>query len=372
MHRPDLIAAWRHESPDPTSRRLRVGVLTFHRCINYGSYWQARCLVEGLRRAGHDAVLLDHRSVRIDRVEWRCALQPLLPQWSSREDRAAYARKTRNFLREIEALPLSAPFPLEQPGRMPVMDAVVIGSDEVWNLAHPWYGGFAPFFGEGLRAAAVVAYAASCGNHDADKGLPDAWAERLGSFRAIAVRDYNSQALVADALGAAPPMVLDPCLQFPPAVAAIAPEGMKPGEFALVYGHNFAPWFADAARRWAAERGLPLVSVGYRNDWADRQWLDAGPREFAGLVAGAGAVFTNFFHGCVFALLNDRPLACAGSPYRMNKVRDLVRALDAGRHLVFDEAGIDAALEGTPGPRVASAVAAARAESTAYLEAALG
>ena len=24
----------------------RIGVLTFHRCINYGSYWQARCLVE--------------------------------------------------------------------------------------------------------------------------------------------------------------------------------------------------------------------------------------------------------------------------------------------------------------------------------------
>ncbi len=35
---------------------LRVGVLTFHRCINYGSYWQARCLVEGLRVAFPSAV----------------------------------------------------------------------------------------------------------------------------------------------------------------------------------------------------------------------------------------------------------------------------------------------------------------------------
>jgi hypothetical protein len=23
-----------------------VGVLTFHRCVNNGSYWQARCLVD--------------------------------------------------------------------------------------------------------------------------------------------------------------------------------------------------------------------------------------------------------------------------------------------------------------------------------------
>ena len=32
---------------------MKVGVLTFHRCINFGSYWQARCLVEGLRSRGH-------------------------------------------------------------------------------------------------------------------------------------------------------------------------------------------------------------------------------------------------------------------------------------------------------------------------------
>jgi hypothetical protein len=38
------------EGVTPASPIRRVGVLTFHRCINYGSYWQARCLVEGLRK----------------------------------------------------------------------------------------------------------------------------------------------------------------------------------------------------------------------------------------------------------------------------------------------------------------------------------
>lgn len=368
MHRPDLLAARRRDSIDEPARALRIGVLTFHRCINYGSYWQARCLVEGLRRAGHDAVLLDHRSARIDRVEWRCALQPRLPERSTREDMRAYARKARTFLREIEALPLSAPFPLEQPGQMPPMDLVVVGSDEVWNLAHPWYGGFAPFFGEGLRADEVVAYAASCGNHDAAAGLPDEWAARLGNFREIAVRDYNSRALVEQALGTEPPMVLDPCLQFPPEVAPLTPEGFEAGHFALVYGHGFPDWFADGARRWARERGLPLVSVGYRNDWADAQWLDAGPLEFAGLMAGSAAVLTTFFHGCVFALLNDRPFACAGSPYRMNKIRDLIRTTGAGRHLLTGNAGFAAALDAPPGADVAHAIAGLRVQSDAYLQ----
>lgn len=39
----------RDELRDEVDRRCRISVLTFHCCINYGSYREARCLVEGLR-----------------------------------------------------------------------------------------------------------------------------------------------------------------------------------------------------------------------------------------------------------------------------------------------------------------------------------
>ena len=57
-----------------TGRGKKIGVLTFHKCINYGSYWQARCLVEALRRRGHDAELLDHDCGCVRRAE--VALRP--------------------------------------------------------------------------------------------------------------------------------------------------------------------------------------------------------------------------------------------------------------------------------------------------------
>ena len=62
------------------ARRKKVGVLTFHKCINYGSYWQARCLVEWLLARGHDAELLDHDCACVRRAEAKCALQPKLPE----------------------------------------------------------------------------------------------------------------------------------------------------------------------------------------------------------------------------------------------------------------------------------------------------
>jgi len=52
---------------------LKVDVLTFHKCINYGSYWQAHCLVEHNRSRGHEAGLLDHGCRCVRRAEVRCA-----------------------------------------------------------------------------------------------------------------------------------------------------------------------------------------------------------------------------------------------------------------------------------------------------------
>src|SRR3954466_3888030 len=85
----------------------KIGVLTFHRCINYGSYWQARCLVEGLRARGRETVLLEHHSSRVNLAEWRCALQPVLPTPVPKSDHSLYADKIRKFFNAFAALPCS-------------------------------------------------------------------------------------------------------------------------------------------------------------------------------------------------------------------------------------------------------------------------
>jgi hypothetical protein len=353
--------------------REPIGILTFHRCINHGSYWQARCLADGLRARGRAAVILDHRCERADGAERACALEPTLPTPVPSGDRPRYHAKLLKFQRAISGLPLSAAFDLHDPSRMPPLDTVVVGSDEVWNLRHPWYGGATAFFGAGIPARRLVSYAASFGNYDAADGLEQRWSDSLRAFVAIAVRDDNSRAIVADALGEMPSMVLDPCLQFP-----ADPEGAWEGPdepFAAVYGHNFSDEFAREVRRWATARGLPLVSIGYRNDWADVQWLEAGPHDFAHAMARASAVATNFFHGCVFALRNERPFVCEASPYRGTKVRGLMSQVGAEHRLV--DAGTpsseyDRRLRETVEPAVVRRIGLLRERSARYLDAALG
>jgi hypothetical protein len=351
---------------------VKVGVLTFHRCINYGSYWQARSLVEGLRARGLEAVLLDHDSGRVNLAEWRCALSPMLPAAVPPADRPLYRDKICKFLHALASLPLSRRFSLEDSAEMESFDVVVVGSDEVWNLSHPWYGGCGLFFGDGVRAGRLVSYAASFGSHAKLEGLVPWWAERLRRFEAISVRDETSRGLVRAMLGAAPELVLDPCLQFELPLEPVALDDERP--FVAVYGHSFSDGFGREVRRWARSRGYRLVSVGYRNEWADEQQIAAGPHEFARLLARAEAVATNFFHGCVFALRHATPFTCELSPYRSTKIRDLLTMVGGTRHLVSEEtpaAAYDDCL-GTPvEPDVLGRIGAFRRSADAYLNAAL-
>jgi hypothetical protein len=351
---------------------MKVGVLTFHKCINYGSYWQARCLVEGLRSRGHDAELLDHDCQCIRRAEAKCAFQPKLPERTPRHEFRSYAAKTRRFIHAIRRLPLSRRFSLHAPRDAGRYDTIVVGSDEVWNFRHPWYGSKPIFFGDDLQTDRLVSYAASFGNHSAWDGIDPAWARKLSRFSAISVRDENSWHLVRGGTDREPQIVLDPCLQFPEAIREANRVGS--GSDAVVYGYGFPEWLAQRIRTWAARRNVRLVSVGYSNAWADEQRIDIGPIEFARTIAGARAVVTNFFHGCVFALLNGKPWASVPSDYRSIKIPDLANTLGAEHRIVSEQTPpreLDELLDTPVVRHVTSRVDEYRARSDAYLDAAL-
>jgi len=316
-------------------KALKIGILTFHRCINYGSYWQAMALAEGLKGRGHDVVILDHYARHIDIAEWKCALQPLLPAPVPYSDQALYSEKIKGFFRAFEDMPLSSRFPIDDPEVMEECDIVVVGSDEVWNFFHPWYCKQPIFFGTGLNAKRVIAYSASFGNYPSNYDMEWKWAEQLRNFDMISVRDRNSQELVERATGATPELVLDPCLQFP-IVPADGEHPILNKKYIAAYGHSFSPSFIRDITQQAKTLGLPMISIGYRNDWADEQWITADPIQFRLFMSRAAAVVTNFFHGSIFALHYQKPFACEAMPYRLNKIMGLLSKIQGEQHLVSE------------------------------------
>lgn len=307
--------------------------------------------------------LLDYRSRRADQLERACALRPVLPTPVPTGDLPLYFMKAVRLGAALRRLPRSHPFDLHNPSASPECEAAVIGSDEVWNFAHPMYPGMHLFFGKGLRSGRLLSYAASVGGYTGE--IPDWAAKELGRFHAISVRDESSRSVIGRALGRSVPVVPDPCLQFPPDV--------RPAAFSkptlVVYGHNFDPVFASAVQDHAIRNGLPIVSVGYRNAWAHRQWITASPREFAGAIRAAACVATNFFHGCIFSLLAKKPFVAELSPYRSTKVADLLSRLGCTQRAASGDA-VHIALDNAPDTSVYERLKTWRSIGDAYLEAA--
>lgn len=351
---------------------MKIGILTFHRCINYGSFWQAYNLSNELRKRGHSTFILDHRSRKVDFREFRCALRPLAPASSHKDDHYFYRRKVDKFFKAFRDLALSPAFDLEDPSRIEEYDLILVGSDEVWNLAHPWYRNYPVFFGDGLSSR-VVSYAASFGNYDASFMLGKEWSDRLRKFDKISVRDENSRNIVRNSLGIDPHIIIDPCLQFRINIERkdtfIA---YKP--YVAVYGHSFTESIIREVVSWSRRRKLPLVSIGYRNDWADEQWLNAGPYEFASFIKQSDAVITNFFHGCIFALNNMKPFICETMPYRSIKIKDLMERTGGMKHLFSGKmsgASFNSLLSDPPEERIYTTIGKLRKDSDAFLNTSL-
>ena len=133
-------------------------------------------------------------------------------------------------------------------------------------------------------------------------------------------------------------------------------------------------WLGKLVRSWAERRGITLLSVGYSNDWAHKQLIDCAPTEFPRVIAGAHAVVTNFFHGCVFALLHGKPWAACPSDYRAIKIPDLAALLGVEQRLIDEQtppATVAELLETPLQPEVSATIDRLRARSNGYLDAAL-
>jgi hypothetical protein len=80
----------------------------------------------------------------------------------------------------------------------------------------------------------------------------------------------------------------------------------------------------QAVKEYARKKGKQLVSVGYRNAFCDQNVISVGPFEFLGYYRAASEVITSMFHGTIFAIKYNKPVAVVVDPYRTNKLASML------------------------------------------------
>ena len=266
---------------------MKAGILTFHSADSYGAVLQARALVEVLRSLGHDASVIDYapayltKPYRLWRNDW---WKHPVGTAKNLANSFAVARRRRGFQAFREGMHLT-PFPPEG------LDAVIIGSDQVWN--RHLNGGELLWFAQDpvFDHPRNIAYAASTGSVPLPEGVD------FGRFHRLSVREPRLQAELA-ARGFASTLVLDPVLLAGKDVLdALADPCPVKGRYVVAYEVIDNPQVMQIASRF----GLPVVRIASNPRLGGRKQYVPG--EFISLIRGAEHVVASSFHAVAVAKL---------------------------------------------------------------------
>lgn len=300
---------------------MKIGIITMHKVLNFGSALQAYALQRVLDNNGYDCEIIDYdfppRSPFLDRLNTtvRFWIYQLRTGTFFEKSKKSYFK---DFYKRFFRLS-SKRYDKQTIARVnDIYDAFLTGSDQVWNPT--WIKDDTTF----LLSFAVddkpkCSYASSFAMSDIPDVYESVYKRNLCRYRCITVREKSGVGIVKGLIGEKPELVLDPTLLLKSDDyhklsdrSSLHIKGSYILVYMLTYMYNPFPEVNNIVRMVHERMGGNVVYLGsgkfsaYRKDCICVENL--GPCEFISLIEEASFVITSSFHGTAFASIFNKPL----------------------------------------------------------------
>lgn len=329
---------------------MKIGILNFHRALNYGAVLQCYGLQETLKSLGHDVSVIDYRPQIIEQgnrkyfnLSYLKECKFILFIKSFIATILLLFKKTKaiksfdNFLNRY--LNVSKPvITLDNVKLLDKYDIIFVGSDQVWS--EKIIGIDDIFLGNFKREhVKYVSYAASLGaSAYFDDPKQQKLLEYLHNYSKLSVREgYLKDWLKANGFDSQ--VTLDPSLLAPEKVfdsIAIQPGIDNYVLFIQVSPCDGAYQFAE---RLASQLDCKLVSL-QRYSLSNKVMQGIMPSEYCGLVKYAKCVVTVSFHASAFSIVFRKDfyaMECDSD----ERSRNIMNALNLSHRLVSPQSNIE-------------------------------
>lgn len=298
---------------------MSVGILTFHAGFNHGAFLQAFALQNALFRLNVQNTIINYINWNQYLKEYRFAL------WSKNVFLLGEkANRVRKFIKSRKKFYQTKRIFNADQKIINQFDAVIFGSDEIWNLDNCVFGYDSVYFGDQINTK-KLAYAPSFGSTNAGSGIPANINKNLKKFDLISVRDQNSYDILKENISIDPQIVPDPTFIYD--ILHVAKNCNKKN-FILIYANDLRSNFVKKIKKFAIDSGKRIISIGYRKNWADENFTNITPFELLGYFLKSDFVFTDLFHGTIFSVLANKNFILQLSEYRKNKFYPMLKVLD--------------------------------------------
>ena len=334
-------------------RRVRnVGLLTLPFHANYGGIVQGVALARFLEGEGYKVTLLERVRAATQLQILGGAILQRLPGQNIQGLRGRWlrARPHHSFINRYiprRSGPLRDGAAMTQAVAKHDLDAVVVGSDQVWRAKFGAPGSFLNRFLDFVEPADVrrIAYAASFGDDtwiypeqtETVRGL-------LARFSAVSVREASGVAICAEVLGRPDAqLVLDPTLLIAPDFWTSVAGPVRPAG-----GRTLRTYLLDDSRATVQARDGILASLG--PDYTVQASGIAGSHAIHDLPTwlrffrDADFVVTDSFHGTVFSIIFRKNfVSFVNKRLGADRFTTLLGMLGLSDRLVFPDEGQDGA-----------------------------
>ena len=298
-----------------------IEIITFHKSTNYGALLQSLSLKEFVEEnTNYDVTMCDYHPKKLLYAEF---CRPLV------------TKKIKKFNQTLKKN-IEIYFWYKEAFKQTVISKKkvlsIYGSDEIWNFKNAYHG-YDPFYFGKKNLCPKISYAASIGRSSLDQvddNLKKEISLYLKQFKSITVRDFNSCDFVSNLIGKKPDIVVDPTLIYTPKILNDKKFiKLKISEkYLVVYGTVFNKKQKQLIYNFSKEKNLMIISVGYYNDWINKNYLGLNPTNFIDIIKNSSYVFTSMFHGVMFSLKFSKQFYLSIDPIRKNKLENIINILN--------------------------------------------
>lgn len=321
----------------------KTGILTFHYSNNHGGVLQSYALYDYLKSQNVDVEIINYTRSRYkyDKI----ILNTGIEQGEALGDVLQRIRIRRRFGKAIDEAfnrfrdtNLTMSVRVDERSIASVLadyGTIIVGSDQVWNPSMRGSNVYFLGFGESF-CGTKISYAADSTTSDIDPKYTAKLRRELSDFKAISVRNEHSREFVEKLIGKTVPIVADPvvlCDFSKLNLENIPTHSEERYIFVYVLGEDIKgsnKQAVDKIRKVYGDMKVyavvdPTKKVNLNVfDYADEVYYDLGPEEWIGTLSNAAFVYTDSFHGTLFALKFHRPfLAYYVEPSRATRFVDL-------------------------------------------------
>lgn len=324
---------------------MKIGILTYHRAINYGAILQAYALQTYLKGRGYDAKIIDYWPDYHKQIyklwSWKIFKSY---KWTSKIKYTIYAiLKSIRFhikKRKFEFF-IGHNLDITQEKKF---DIVIYGSDQIWRKQHYLdnHSDYNPtYFGNGLVYTNFkISYAASMGKLNDSPADIKYLKNNLTNFSAISVREKDLFDLLKDIVKIEVVHVIDPTLLVEKNVwdklLSKYQLSMPKKKYILYYRLHPNTRSDKATKEIANEMGLAIKIVNGTPEpfhYAKKYEETASVEDFLWLMQNADFVVTTSFHGLAMAIQYNKQFYAFTYKRTHNRLQSLLNSLNIRNRL---------------------------------------